>query len=540
MVACSLLLLLGFLTFWNVDRYQTEKAVLVDKLETQMSLACSEYKDSVVQDVFRLMKVNTKDLDQNRSSISNFSSIIKPSIETIRGEEILFDSTNERVIFFESELNECNGFHNHQDNRPDLKVKKGSDGNKIVVWETENDSDVKIDFVKNLTPDTTVIWGFLEEDGFDVNNYKGNANVSLKFVQDSTPDTTVFWGMHGDNKVAKKQGHERFPMPTLYNKIDTIFSRRLAESNVLLEYDRVKSIDSLTDFGGYISVPYDYKMFGQTQVPVALFGKYKSYVFKKILPNLLISLVLFGIVALSFFFISKTWAEQLRLTKLKNEFISNMTHELNTPIATIGVAIEALENFGALNDPVKRKEYFDISKQEVGRLKYLVDKVLNLSTLDQGYTELNKTQEDLKTLIENKIQKLKLNLDKSNAQVDLDFHGNDFLAVIDREHFGNVIHNLIDNAIKYSAGDPKLEISIAAHDEMININFSDNGIGIPKAYRGKIFNRFFRVPNEDRHNAKGHGLGLHYVKTIIQKHKGSIELVDAKVGTSFLISIPKR
>ena len=359
-------------------------------------------------------------------------------------------------------------------------------------------------------------------------------------MDDLLPDSSTFWSFPGNDNSSNSSQAKDFPIPIVFNKIDTIFLKKLKEANLHIPHFQIKSIDELKSYESYIYIPFDYETIGLSEPPIAVFHKYHNYLFRQNMSNILLSLLLFTIVALSFFFISKTWSEQVRLTKLKNEFISNMTHELNTPIATIGIAIEALENFGAINDPIKQKEYLAISRKEVGRLKFLVDKVLKLSTLDQGYSKLNRTEVDLKILTQDIVHSLDLHLKDKNAKVNVDFTGSDFTAMVDREHFGNVIHNLIDNAIKYSKLEPRIEVKIESLNDSIKIDISDNGIGIPKVYHSKIFDRFFRVPNEDIHNVKGHGLGLHYVKSIIEKHGGSIELKDSNIGTSFNLSIPKQ
>jgi len=553
LVAISLLLLLGFLIYWNIDQFNTEKGELVEKLETQMSLACSEYRDSVVNDVFRLIKISDGHLNKESFKLSGKLSKDKPKLDSIFQEEILFDSINQRVVFVESEKDKQVGKEYPNQSKFELKEQDG-----VVVWEnTALDSiftqinvyGPELDRYPGLhDPEhrfgDTIINFVLDESRFqkDLVIWRSDSDSidNIELARDLNVDTTIIWGFPDGTRYSNLNSKGEFPMPTLFNKIDTIFKRRLNEENLAIPYRRLKTLDPDLNVKDNIAVKFEYELKGYSDPPVALFYNYRSYLFQKLTPSLLMSLVLFGVVAISFFFISKTWKAQLRLTKLKNEFISNMTHELNTPIATIGVAIEALENYGAMDDPIRRKEYIDISKQEVSRLKYLVDKVLNLSTLENGYSELNKVEEDLKDLVEKSVGELALHLENSKAEVNFEFKGSDFRTNIDREHFTNVIHNLLDNAIKYSIEAPRIEIIMKSKERDIAIQFSDNGIGIPKDYQKKIFDRFFRVPNADRHNTKGHGLGLHYVKSILEKHGGTIELKKSNGGTSFLISIPKQ
>jgi len=172
-------------------------------------------------------------------------------------------------------------------------------------------------------------------------------------------------------------------------------------------------------------------------------------------------------------------------------------------------------------------------------LKSIVDKVLSIATPDAVQDSLSFTSFDLKQLIENTVDSLKLHLEKHNSKISITTTGSNFTLLADKVHLTNLLQNLIDNAIKYSKENPKIDIHLIEKPNQLEIKIEDQGIGIPKAYQSQIFDRFFRVPQNDRHDVKGHGLGLHYVKSVIDQHKGSIELLPSEIGTTFLIKIPK-
>ena len=239
-------------------------------------------------------------------------------------------------------------------------------------------------------------------------------------------------------------------------------------------------------------------------------------------------------------FIYRSLRQQKRLIALKNDFISNITHELKTPITTVGVAIEALSNFNALQDPKRTEEYLDISKNELKRLSLLVDKVLRTSLFEKQEPELKLEFFDLRELIDEILKTMKLQFDKFAANVKFEWSGNDFQLEADRMHLMSVIYNLIDNALKYSNQQPEIHIKLASQGKNLALHVSDNGLGIPKEYSNRIFDKFFRVPEGDRHDTKGHGLGLSYVASVIQKHKGQIK-VDSQLGkgSEFTVTIPK-
>ncbi len=271
------------------------------------------------------------------------------------------------------------------------------------------------------------------------------------------------------------------------------------------------------------------------------FPEYQLYLLQRILPQILFSALLFSVILLSFYVIWQSLEKQRRLTDLKNDFISNVTHELKTPITTVGVAIEAMSSFNAMDNPARTKEYLEISKHELDRLTILVDKVLKMSLFEKQAPELKIEYLDLKILTQEILESMKLQFEKFTAKVDLKALGNSFQLEGDRIHLTSVIYNLIDNALKYSPGHPHIELCLKEEPNQICFEVKDKGIGIPKVYLDKIFDQFFRVPNGDQHDIKGHGLGLSYVAGVIQKHRGDIE-VDSILnqGTQFTIRIPKK
>ena len=269
-------------------------------------------------------------------------------------------------------------------------------------------------------------------------------------------------------------------------------------------------------------------------------GNTLPYLLKKISLPILFSFVLLGITILSFVLLYRSLVKQQQLGELKNEFISNITHELKTPIATVGVAIEALRNFNAMQDPKRTREYLDISSNELQRLGLLVDKVLKLSMFEKKDVELKKERVDLGELVDEVVASLRLQLEKNNASVEIRRTG-DLALDADRLHILSVIFNLLDNSIKYSRDNPRIKVELAGDEKDVNITVSDNGIGIPQAYHEKVFEKFFRVPHGDTHNARGYGLGLSYAAQVVQKHRGKIRIEKGeREGTSFIITLPKQ
>jgi two-component system, OmpR family, phosphate regulon sensor histidine kinase PhoR len=270
-------------------------------------------------------------------------------------------------------------------------------------------------------------------------------------------------------------------------------------------------------------------------------GNSFPYLFQKMLSPLLFSIFLMGVTLASIVVLYRSLRQQQRLAALKDDFISNVTHELKTPIATVNVALEALKNFNAMNNPQRTSEYLDISQQELQRLSLLVDKVLRISMFENSKVELTSESFNLVSLINDVKSSMRLQFEKQRAVVQVRTEGDDFTVSADKLHIMSVIYNMFDNALKYSKGDPIIEVLVKESGSDLEIRFADNGIGIPEAYKHRVFEKFFRVPKGDVHDVKGYGLGLSYVSHIINGHKGSIRVESVEgQGSEFIIQIPRK
>ncbi len=268
--------------------------------------------------------------------------------------------------------------------------------------------------------------------------------------------------------------------------------------------------------------------------------KTTTYLLGRITYPILISFLLITLTTVSFIFLYRNLLAQKRLAVIKNDFISNITHELKTPIATVNVAIEALKNFNAAENPERTKEYLDISSSELQRLSLLVDKVLKLSLFENKEIDLKKENFDLKELTEDVIKTMQLQFQKKKALLNFESSGENFNIEADKLHITSVIYNLLDNALKYSPDNPKISIILTEKRNSLELKVHDNGIGIPAEYKEKVFDKFFRVPHGNTHNIKGYGLGLSYVHHVIQKHNGTIEIESEEgKGCSFIVNLIK-
>lgn len=225
--------------------------------------------------------------------------------------------------------------------------------------------------------------------------------------------------------------------------------------------------------------------------------------------------------------------------QIKNDFISNVSHELKTPVATVSVAIEALKSFQAINNPTKTAEYLDIAQNELRRLTLMTDKILKTAVFENQEILFQKEKVNLTAIIENVLTSLKLVIEKQGAAVNFNTDSEPLYVLGDPAHLTNMIYNLIDNALKYSPSESSVTISLTKKEDEIEFVVQDNGIGISSEHHKKIFERFFRVSSGDVHNTKGYGLGLSYVANVIEKHGGRIKLDSAlNRGSQFFIYLP--
>ncbi len=270
------------------------------------------------------------------------------------------------------------------------------------------------------------------------------------------------------------------------------------------------------------------------------FPKKKSFLLKSNSKLLTFSFIFILLIAASFGASILIIFRQKKLSELKTDFINNMTHELKTPVATISLATEMLSKDKVRADEAKVANYNNIISDENKRLGTHIEKVLQIAQLDKEELKLKKETFDLNQTLQELLYKFQLRFDSVNATVVQDFNAERANIRADKNHIVNVFSNLLDNAIKYKKDDAlELKISTKNVKNTIQISITDNGIGMSKTDQKKIFTKFYRVPTGNIHNVKGFGLGLSYVKTIIESHKGEIE-VDSESNkyTTFTVTLP--
>ncbi len=250
--------------------------------------------------------------------------------------------------------------------------------------------------------------------------------------------------------------------------------------------------------------------------------------------------ILFTIIITTAFFITvRTLLKQKKLSEIKSDFINNMTHEFKTPLATISLAVDALKNEKVSGNKEKSEYFTGIIKEENKRMNKQVETILQAALLDKKEVQLNMKRLLAHDIIVNVLNNINLQVEEKGGKIDVDLEAENDLIMADEVHFTNVINNLLDNAVKYSKDNLHIKLSTKNAGNHLKIKIEDNGIGMNKETLHRIFEKFYRAHTGNVHNVKGFGLGLSYVKTMIDAHHGSIkaESVLGK-GSCFIVSLP--
>lgn len=264
-----------------------------------------------------------------------------------------------------------------------------------------------------------------------------------------------------------------------------------------------------------------------------------SYLFGQLAYLLVPSILFFLLIVGGFSFLVYTLNRQKQLLAIKNDFINNLTHELKTPVFSISLLTKVFKERLKQKETEKLPHYLNLLENENQKLKGHIDKVLELASLENGKYSIQKEACDFHEIINEAVNAVSLKIEAAQGQLSKNFQSVKSQLVLDRDHFKNVIQNLLDNSIKYSKGQPDIAISTQSTSDKLSITISDKGIGIAPEHHKRLFEKFYRVTTGNLHNIKGFGLGLSYVKYIVEAHGGSIRVHSKQnEGATFIMEFP--
>ncbi len=368
-----------------------------------------------------------------------------------------------------------------------------------------------------------------------------------KLIRKSFMATEVF------SEMARKD--KPFDIETILNKvlIDSLLNDELRQKGIKTKfeygvYSSEKNRMIIEKTGqyqaqllknGFVFTLYPNEFLANPNYLMIFFPFEIRFLLKEMASIILISLILIIILMMLFTYVIKIIVWQKKLSEMKNDFINNMTHEIKTPISTISLACEALSDSSVKRNEMLSENYIKVINDENKRLADITEKILQAATFEQGELILKKEVLNIEDVINNVINNIGIQVEVKDGKIIRDFRASKTTIIGDKMHLTNVISNLVDNANKYSPRKPVITIAIENYTEGIKISIEDNGIGINKENQKKIFDKLYRVPTGNIHDVKGFGLGLSYVKAIIEKHSGKITVEsDLKKGSTFRIYLP--
>ena len=272
---------------------------------------------------------------------------------------------------------------------------------------------------------------------------------------------------------------------------------------------------------------------------VVIVPQQHTIVLKQITWFIVGSIIFTLIIIAAFFLTLRTLLIQKKLGEIKSDFINNMTHEFKTPLATISLAVDALKNEKVVGDKEKTSYFTGIIKEENKRMNKQVETILQAALLDKQEVQLNLKKLSANELIKNAVNNISLPINERGGKLEINLDAAKDTVMADDVHFTNFVNNLLDNALKYSKEIPLIKLTTTNPGNLFRIKIEDNGIGMSKETLSRIFEKFYRAHTGNVHNVKGFGLGLSYVKTMVEAHKGTIKAESTLgKGSAFIISFP--
>lgn len=492
---------IGVQFYWNYKNYETNKQRVRNEIQLSFDNAIEEYYASLARNNYVTIvtssqfSTNKKDLkikDPKKSKsnfrINNIKFSTTDSMSQSQIDSIMTSAKNlvERTMFKKDSIA---GMTQFLDDKSGIHISKDGRSEKITYFKGKKAAD-SLKLEKKLQP---IFISFLDE---KINYNKIDSLINNQLENKGIKINTNF----------------------IHYKHDTIFYK----SKDTLSADIILSADSKST---YVKKHEGFKLNYTNPNFEAL---------KRSTSGILLSLLLSLLIISCLFYLLKIIKHQKELSVIKNDLISNITHEFKTPIATVSTAIEAIENFNVIDDKEKTQKYLSLSSIQLKKLHQMVEKLLETATLDSEQLLLKKETLDITEVIQKIVNKHQL-LTKEKT-INFSTNIKPIYVNVDAFHFENVVSNLIDNAVKY--GGNNIEVNINSILNNLEITVADDGNGIEKNQQEKIFEKFYRVPKGNTHDVKGFGIGLYYCKKIINKHEGDIQLTSNKNQTIFKINIP--
>lgn len=425
--------------------------------------------------------------------------------------------------------------------------------NQMTFVDTQTDSIDFINPLKNFNTDS-IFFEFKKEYsktlGKDIKGFTqlidSNKGITFSKEANALSHIKIIKGKRASDSIKMLKGitsifisihNDTLDFKTLHPLIKKELNRKDIDVDFALQHFKNDSL--FNDFNSqiiqsdYLTTTSKTKFLKQNERLELDYPDATNIILKAGLFEITLSLLLALAIISCLFYLLKIIKNQKQLAEVKNDLISNVTHEFKTPIATISVALESIKDFNVIDNKEKTKSYIDLSKIQLDKLNVMVEKLLETATLDSESLDLNKETIEVSEMIQTLVDKHQMQTQTKQIQFNSTTSVHAFL---DAFHFENAINNIIDNAVKY--GGSHINISLNSLPKGFEISVSDDGKTLTKANKEVIFEKFYRIPKGNTHDVKGFGIGLYYTKKIIEKHGGKIDLELNDAMTTFKIFIP--
>jgi len=529
-ITIALLGLVGIQLYW------IKSAVMLRESNFKRSVS-----EAVTNTIHKLEKIEVADAIRNKMNGTKEDAAIFSTLDSINNK---FNSEMKRMLAYYTNSGKTEGNKSPKKIKVKLsenELKKSSkylDTNDVAV------KKVKEDEVLDVVPKMDTFSLQLSTDFYDSISNQVNRFLKKTFiVNDAIEDIFCL------------RQYQRLDSRINFKLLDSILSIELADKgiNTTYEYGIYNSNKNKLTYqrtGRFrdelLRDGYPYNLFpSDIFVTPAYFLIYfpyqKNFLLTSMWVMLLVSFLIIAVIIFTLVYAISTIIKQRKLSEMKNDFINNMTHEFKTPVSTIALACEALSDKQVEKSHDLYSTYINIIHEENNRLGIIAENVLQTALVDKGKITFKYENVNINELLEKCIHNFTLQLKRYQGEIHLNAEAVNPVISCDKEHIRNVFNNLIDNALKYSPEHPRLEISTKNFQDGLLISFKDYGIGISKSNQKKIFDKLFRVHVGNLHNVKGFGLGLSYVKAMIEKHGGTITVEsELKKGSVFRVFLPVR
>ncbi len=488
---------IGIQVFWNYKNYQANKQQLINDVQISLDKAVDDYyADLAERTTLGISLIGDNQLDAlgEDSELTKFLKKIDETTADFNNLDSLDIDNVDGITVLRGKKADSMMQDYREKHRP-----ISADSFKFKVNELKLKDSIDL---KNISMLTSKVFISISNDTLDVKAVDSMLKDELSRKSIDLKSKLTFYESDRSNRFSKKH--------------DSIISEADPNSQYTLS---TTSKSTFLPKGSTLKVD---------------FTNETATVLKRSLSGILISTILVLAVISCLFYLLKIIKHQKQLAEVKNDLISNITHEFKTPIATIGVALESISNFDGIDDKEKTKKYIRMSSEQLSKLNVMVEKLLETATLDSDSLELNKETVDIVALLNDLTRRYKMHIPEKAFNSSLKVERLE--ANVDIFHFENALNNILDNAVKY--GGHIISVDLIPKQNSFEILISDSGNTLSKANKDRIFEKFYRVPKGNTHDVKGFGIGLYYTKTIIEKHGGTIDLDLAKDLTTFKITLP--